>query len=252
MHDIIDLKHHATYGLSVCGMTFGDFEVEGANFADDDLSGVILRKIKFKHCSFSKTSLSSAELTECTFVECDLEETAFRGAIFDQVTFCDCAMEGATFQNADFESVFMQECRGRVNFSHVDCNAGTSFVHCKFWQSSAIDTNFDNVYFLQTDLSELSVSSETSIFKTEFESCDLTNCKFIETKRVEEAIFKNCTVSPFLRPMKRKLKQVDFPISKSKGSAYFPEASRVSNPYRNVSFCAHLECSSVEEFRAVT
>jgi len=88
--DTCDLGNAALIDLKATRL-----ELRGCRLTGADISGAVLRDVRFFDCQIRLGRAFAARFERCWFERCDLREAEFEESKFDRITFRDCDLRSA-------------------------------------------------------------------------------------------------------------------------------------------------------------
>lgn len=120
-------------------------DLEGADFSDADLGGVIFTRANLRHANFR-----GANVTEAEFNHAYLAGAIFEDANCSRAEFDEARLGGATFRRAQCEdAVFTKASLGAVKFVDADLTSAT------FHGADLLDTDFTRANLERANLSDV-------------------------------------------------------------------------------------------------
>lgn len=154
---------------------------QNENFAQQQLDGPELTRLRFEHCTFRWTDFTDLdEVFQCTFDSCDFSNARLNGVRFQGCAFLSCSFAGASFF-----AVTLEECKlTGSDFRSSECPLavirGGDWSYTVLRGLSFHKQDLHGVCFWGADLSECV-----------FNECDLTGCEFSEATAKETSFYRS-------------------------------------------------------------
>ena len=131
----------------------------GADFADSDLGGAVLMKVKANHANFSNCILSGiigpdSSWPHAILLNANLDEAKLASADFDDAVLNNASLVRCDLSRASFYRALLD----RADFSFANC-LGADFSHCDLRTAIFFEANCNHASFDESNLEELDLHS---------------------------------------------------------------------------------------------
>lgn len=144
-----------------------DFEEQGLNFRETNLSGLNAPGIKLTGCDFERADLTGVQLQRAYFLGCNFSGTGFRRAHINDGTFLRCVIQGS-----DFEEAYLRD----ITFHEVK-TYGTRFIRATLSDADLSKSRFEDVDFRWSSLDHVNFTS-SALYRCDFQTAGARSSNF--------------------------------------------------------------------------
>lgn len=151
-----------------------------------DISGMLLKEVKFCGVHFPMININYSE-----FVECNFNNTLFRGCTITNCKFIRCTFHGSTLDKTSYGDCIFENCKFIVN----DGGRLIYFIRCDMSHSIFSGMNLMSYNFTNCNMRGIQIKYCT-LSNTSFSRCDLTESKLYIDKAYHGAKskFEKCKI----------------------------------------------------------